>query len=601
MGVSHTGPVFPGPVFGPTSAGDPEAVAGHRISALLGEGALGRVHLAHTPGGQPVALTVLRRENAGQPGFAARFHHHTQAAAGVPAGPYTVPVLGSGKEGDRYWTAAAYLPAISLREAVAGHGPLPTRTVLRLVAGIVEGLRAVHCAGVVHGDLRPAHVLLTAEGPRLKGYGLAALVADPAAGGGPVFLAPEQAGGKPPLTATDVFALGQTAAYASIGAAPFGAGPAGAVLPRVQQEEPDLNELPGELREIVTRCLIKDPALRPSLDQIAAMCVQAAPAAPRRFHRQPEPWLPAPLLAAVVPATPPTAPPRPGASPAAVTVPGAAPGVLPAPPTPLPGTPPGPPLPPPPAGHPQGGFGRAPQYWPRPPYLHLPSTVRGPRRRRAALAGTAAALAIAVAGGIALVGGFGADAPVRGGGAGGAKPTAPPLSPTGPAPTSSADGGGATGPAEPSLPGVYPGFQLRPGYALSWQGGPPVVRQGTYSGDFGYTQQADAFTTDARRGTLALLGPQVPGTPAECRASAAHVASVPRRSVSGGTRVCVRSGDGTTALLTFRQLTDPGAPQQSATVDIAVWRVGDESAESDQKSTERPSSPANSAQFSTAL
>jgi hypothetical protein len=148
---------------------------------------------------------------------------------------------------------------------------------------------------------------------------------------------------------------------------------------------------------------------------------------------------------------------------------------------------------------------------------------------------------------------------------------------------------------------VYPGFQLRPGYALSWQGGPPVVRQGTYSGDFGYTQQADAFTTDARRGTLALLGPQVPGTPAECRASAAHVASVPRRSVSGGTRVCVRSGDGTTALLTFRQLTDPGAPQQSATVDIAVWRVGDESAESDQKSTERPSSPANSAQFSTAL
>jgi Protein kinase domain len=302
MGAAHTGPVFQEPVFHPVSDDDPATVSGHRISARLGPrpgaGTRSTTYLAYAPGGQPVALTVFRPEPDGEAEFearlgapfGARFHRDAQAAGRV-RGPFTVPVVGSGREGARYWVASAYVPSVSLRAAVAGGGPLPTGVVLRLVAGLAEGLQAVHQAGVVHGGLRPSHVLLAEDGPRLKSYGLGwADEGDEAT----AFRSPEQAAGNAAVPATDVFALGQIAAYASIGSVPFGDGA------RVRQSEPDLNELPGQLREIVTRCLIKDPALRPSLAQITTMCAQAAPARPRST-----PWLPAPLRSAILSAMPP--------------------------------------------------------------------------------------------------------------------------------------------------------------------------------------------------------------------------------------------------------------------------------------------------------
>ncbi|MFG1810347.1 serine/threonine-protein kinase, partial [Streptomyces sp. NPDC049040] len=302
MGAQHTGGEVrpghaghPGPLYQPLTPDDPAVVAGHRIAARLGVGALGPVYLAYAPDGRPVALTAVRPELAARSGFAAAFEHDVQAVRRVH-GPYTVPVLGSGHDGSRYWLAAGYVPALSLHAAVSGTGrPLPVPVVLRLVAGVAEALRAVHHAGVVHAGLGPGTVLLAADGPRVTGYGVTRAAAD--APGIPAYSSPEQAADKPPVPATDVFALGQIAAYAAIGTAPFGA--------RALHEEPDLSELPGELREIVTRCLIKDPALRPSPSQVIAMCTQAT------HRRPPSPWLPTPLqtLLTLPPPLPPLPPP----------------------------------------------------------------------------------------------------------------------------------------------------------------------------------------------------------------------------------------------------------------------------------------------------
>ncbi|MBY8878011.1 serine/threonine-protein kinase [Actinacidiphila acidipaludis] len=331
MGASYSGPDFRQPAFEPTTADDPAAVSGHRVSARLGTSALGRVYLAHAPGGQPVALTVVHPELAAREGFAVRFHRDAQEAGDVQA-PGALPLLGSGQEGGRFWTATAYVPALPLDTAVTGHGPLPTRVVLRLLAGLAQTLQGLHHAGVVHGDLRPAHVLLAADGPKVTGYGLAAVAGPALEGQGPAFLAPEQAAGRPATAATDVFALGQIAAYASIGRPPFD-DPA-----RIAQDEPDLNELPGELREIVTRCLIKEPGLRPSLAQVVTMCGQAAPPSP---HARPDTWLPPALLAAIVPAMP---PPHPAAT-AGSAAPGNAPAPAPPSPSPAPAGPDGQPAP----------------------------------------------------------------------------------------------------------------------------------------------------------------------------------------------------------------------------------------------------------------
>ncbi|WP_251493981.1 serine/threonine-protein kinase, partial [Actinacidiphila cocklensis] len=303
MGAQHTGgevhPGYagqaghPGPLYQPPAPDDPAVVGGHRIAARLGVGALGPVYLAYAPDGRPVALTAVRPELAARSGFAAAFEHDVQAVRRVH-GPYTVPVLGSGHDGSRYWLAAGYVPALTLHAAVSDTGrPLPVPVVLRLVAGVAEALRAVHHAGVVHAGLGPGTVLLAADGPRVTGYGVTRAAAD--APGIPAFSSPEQAADRPPVPATDVFALGQLAAYAAIGVPPFGVRPL--------NEEPDLSELPGELREIVTRCLIKDPALRPSPSQVIAMVTQAT------HHRPPTPWLPTPLQTLLT--LPPPLPPLP--------------------------------------------------------------------------------------------------------------------------------------------------------------------------------------------------------------------------------------------------------------------------------------------------
>ena len=571
---------------------------------------------------------MVRPDLAAAPDFAARFHRDAQAAGQV-RGPYLVPVVGSGNEGSRYWFASSYVPGLPLRAAVAAGGPLPTGVVLRLVAGLAEALQAVHHAGVVHGGLRPAHVLLAADGPRLKSYGLGWVGDGEEA---TAFRSPEQAAGNAAVPATDVFALGQIAAYASIGAAPFGDGA------RVQQAEADLNELPGQLREIVTRCLIKDPALRPSLAQITTMCAQAAPERPRATS-----WLPAPLMAAILPTIPPPAA-APGGGIAAAAVappppPAAPPGAAPAAPgagatgasaaeaasggaqefgasapegaptageagadpgtgeqaagerdsrtpggaadvadaagsrakdavdAPVRAAPAAPPLPPAPAA-PPGGYLLHPQQWPRAPYVHVPLPL--PRRGR-----RKAAAAVAVAAGLAVGRDRGRGARRRvlgprqrpGGGAARPPPCRRSRRPPG---QGGGRGGGARTPrrARRSRGCGCPRDTASPSTPTRRSSKPAPL-----AGTSGSPTAADAFTVPPRRGTLALLADRDPSTLGAClTTSAAQVTSVARPLVGPGARLCVRSADGTTTLVTVRQLTPPGDPKPSAVLDLTVWR-----------------------------
>ena len=139
-----------------------------------------------------------------------------------------------------------------------------------LLAGLSEALAAIHACGVVHRDLKPANVLLAADGPRVIDFGISRATdgtAATAAGvvfGTPGYMSPEQAEGRPAGPASDMFALGCVIAYAAGGAGPFGTGTAAAVLYRVVHGEAVLDRVPPALREIVSRCLAKDPAARPA-------------------------------------------------------------------------------------------------------------------------------------------------------------------------------------------------------------------------------------------------------------------------------------------------------------------------------------------------
>lgn len=299
-------------VFRSLMAGDAATIAGYRISARLGEGGMGTVYLSYTPGGRPVAIKVIRPDLAGDPEFRRRFRQEVQAAQRVQ-GLYTAPVIDSNTEGERPWLATVYVPGPSLQAAVARHGPLPVPAVALTVAGIAEALQAIHGAGVVHRDLKPSNVLLAADGPRVIDFGIAraadatSLTRSGAVVGTPAFMTPEQASGGACTPATDVFALGQIAVYAATGVPAFGEGTSHAVLYRIVHDEPTLSDVPEELRELVTRCLAKDPGARPTPAEVMDMCRRASP---RTELRRPDDWLPPAVAADIVRHIATPAPPR---------------------------------------------------------------------------------------------------------------------------------------------------------------------------------------------------------------------------------------------------------------------------------------------------
>ncbi|MGW0710554.1 bifunctional serine/threonine-protein kinase/ABC transporter substrate-binding protein [Streptomyces sp. NPDC002643] len=287
-------------------ASDPSRVAGFRLLRRLGAGGMGVVYLGRTETGALAAVKVIRGESARDEGFRARFEREVELARRVES-PWVVPVLDADAGAREPWLATAYVPGPSVAEAVTAHGALPERAVRILGRALAEALDAVHTAGLVHRDVKPGNVLLALDGPRLIDFGIAradddtALTASGMVIGTPGFLAPEQAEGRPASPASDVFALGCVLAYASTGVPPFGTGTPDALLYRTVHDEPELGGLEGESRDLVERCLAKEPEARPTADEIRRLPAGDAPGSPGPSGA-PDPsgdWLPDPVAAMV--------------------------------------------------------------------------------------------------------------------------------------------------------------------------------------------------------------------------------------------------------------------------------------------------------------
>lgn len=198
------------------------------------------------------------------------------------------------------------------------HGPLPLASVLLLTAGVAEALQNIHGAGVVHRDLKPSNVLLAADGPRVIDFGIArAADATSLTGSGmrigtPGFMSPEQARGDSATPASDLFALGLLTHYAATGVNPFGEGAPAAMLYRIVNEEPELSGAPDGLRELIGRCLAKEPADRPGAGEVIETCRRLS--GDTSLRRQ-ENWLPPPVTAEITTRTQQPPPPLPAPAP----------------------------------------------------------------------------------------------------------------------------------------------------------------------------------------------------------------------------------------------------------------------------------------------
>ncbi|MFD7322113.1 bifunctional serine/threonine-protein kinase/ABC transporter substrate-binding protein [Streptomyces sp. NPDC059875] len=285
----------PGAVH-PLLPSDPSVIAGYRLLGRLGAGGMGVVYLGRTDNGELAAVKVTHADHADQTDFRARFRREVEAARRV-ASPWAVPVTGADPDAPEPWMATAFVPGPSLGEAVTAHGPLPERSVRILGGALARALTAVHEAGLVHRDVKPGNVLLAVDGPRLIDFGIArttgetALTSTDMVVGTPGFLAPEQAEARAPEIGppSDVFALGCLLAYATTGRPPFGTGALDALLYRTVHDEPDLAGVPDGLLDLVRACLAKDPALRPTAEEVTARLTEDTPGAAAD-------WLPAPVV-----------------------------------------------------------------------------------------------------------------------------------------------------------------------------------------------------------------------------------------------------------------------------------------------------------------
>src|SRR5215212_3090024 len=245
------------------------------VGRPLGSGGMGEVFLARDRVlGRDVALKVLRKQFAGDEEFAERFKREAMSAASL-SHPNIVQVYDRGEteEGSSY-IAMEYVPGGTLKERISGEGPLVAADAAALGAQVAEALGAAHERGMVHRDIKPQNVLLTATGrAKVADFGIARAGSSATISrtgsvmGTAGYMSPEQALGKPATPKSDLYSLGVVLYEALTGELPYTAdNPIAVSMKHVNeplQPPIELNpRIPRGMNALVTKLLAKDPENR---------------------------------------------------------------------------------------------------------------------------------------------------------------------------------------------------------------------------------------------------------------------------------------------------------------------------------------------------
>lgn len=263
----------------------------YELYALIGEGTFGRIYRGLDRRlARPVAVKVIKPWWAEDPAWVRRFEREAQLTARV-SDPHIVQIFDVGRAGEGLYYVAELVDGTSVAARLRG-GPLPASEASDIAEQLARALGAAHDRGVVHGDIKPANVLISSSGlVKVTDFGMARLLGGSSGevaatiAGTPSYMAPEQARGRGTTPAADVYSIGVVLHEMLAGRPPFrGDSPVELALRHLQDPPPPPpSTTPTALARVLERSLAKDP------DQRYRTGGELAEALARALGARPEP------------------------------------------------------------------------------------------------------------------------------------------------------------------------------------------------------------------------------------------------------------------------------------------------------------------------
>jgi serine/threonine protein kinase len=258
-------------------AGDPEQIGPWQIVNRLGAGGMGIVYMG-TNGTRAAAIKIVRDFLLEDPSSRTRLAREVTSLKKVKS-KYVAEIVGADIDANPAWIATNYVDGPSLKTLIENEGPLSELQWFELATGLMSGLAGVHSVGVIHRDVKPSNVLMSATGPRLIDFGISfssdatALTRTGMVAGTPTWFAPEQFQNTKITTAVDNFAAGSILFFAATGTSPWGNEDTSVAntMNQILNKDPDLKLLTENQRVIIGQLLDKNPKNRISAQDCAGL------------------------------------------------------------------------------------------------------------------------------------------------------------------------------------------------------------------------------------------------------------------------------------------------------------------------------------------
>jgi len=290
----------------------PQLLVGrYQLLERIGEGGMGVIWRAFDLDlEEPVAIKFLREEFAMDDTLRAWFRREVKLARRVTH-RNVARVFEFGRDADVYFLTMEFVPGESLQARLERARSLVSAEVWHLAYGLCQGLAAAHAAGVIHGDIKPANILLApGRGAVLTDFGVARVLSEANLGpelnlgGTPLYMAPEQLVDAKVTLRGDVYALGVVLCEALTGVFPWPVDSLSVLLDaKCSGADPDFRALvpalPLAWRDLILTCLRSDPRERPAdASELLGHLVQVAgtiadldgPELAMNLHLTHQPW-----------------------------------------------------------------------------------------------------------------------------------------------------------------------------------------------------------------------------------------------------------------------------------------------------------------------